>query len=61
DALLRSATLRIDLEREELVRDDGASVAFALDPLRKQFLLSGGYMAFLASKIDAVRAWEAAR
>ncbi|MBD5607049.1 MAG: 3-isopropylmalate dehydratase small subunit, partial [Candidatus Eremiobacteraeota bacterium] len=36
DALLRSATLRIDLEREELVRDAGASVAFALDPLRKQ-------------------------
>jgi len=60
DALLQSASLRIDLEREVLTRDDGGEVSFTLDPLRKQFLLQGGYMAFLASKIDAVRAWEAA-
>jgi 3-isopropylmalate/(R)-2-methylmalate dehydratase small subunit len=61
DALLRSKSLRIDLETERLYRDDGTAVAFALDPLRKQFLLSGGYMAFLASKVNAVRAWEMAR
>jgi 3-isopropylmalate/(R)-2-methylmalate dehydratase small subunit len=61
DALLASNFTSIDLEREVLTRDDGGEVAFALDPLRKQFLLSGGYMAFLASKIDAVRAWETAR
>ena len=61
DALLRSNFASIDLEREVLTRDDGGEVRFSLDPLRKGFLLSGGYMAFLASKIDAVRAWEAAR
>jgi 3-isopropylmalate/(R)-2-methylmalate dehydratase small subunit len=61
DALLQSKMLRIDLESELLHRDDGGTVAFALDPLRKQFLLSGGYMAFMASKVGAVRAWEAAR
>ena len=60
-ALLGSNFASIDLEREVLTRDDGGEVAFTLDPLRKQFLFSGGYMAFLASKIDAVRAWEAAR
>ena len=57
DALLASTTLAIDLDAETLTRDDGAVVRFTLDPLRKQFLLSGGYMAYLASKIDTVRAW----
>jgi 3-isopropylmalate/(R)-2-methylmalate dehydratase small subunit len=61
DALLRSPNLRIDLDAETIVRDDGGRVHFTLDPLRKQFLLSGGYMAFLASKVAAVRAWDAAR
>ena len=60
DALLRAKTLHVDLEGEMLTRDDGASIAFTLDALRKQFLLRGGYMAFMASKVDAVRAWEAA-
>jgi 3-isopropylmalate/(R)-2-methylmalate dehydratase small subunit len=58
DGLLRSQRLSIDLEKETLTRDDGVRIAFTLDPLRKQFLLSGGYMAFLASKVEAVRAWE---
>ncbi len=61
DALLGSIFASIDLEREVLTRDDGGEVRFTLDPLRKQFLLSGGYMAFLASKIETVRTWEAAR
>jgi hypothetical protein len=34
---------------------------FALDPLRKRFLLEGGYLDFLANKRDAVRAWLANR
>ncbi len=61
DALLGSIFVSIDLEREILTRDDGGEVRFTLDPLRKQFLLSGGYMAFLSGKIERVRAWEAAR
>ncbi len=61
DALLRAHTLRIDLENERLESGDGGVIAFTLDPLRKQFLLSGGYMAFMASKVEAVRTWEAAR
>ena len=61
DGLLRAKTLHVDLENEVLRDDAGRELRFALDPLRKQFLLSGGYMAFLASKVDAVRAWVAAR
>jgi len=35
--------------------------AFELDPLRKAFVLEGGFMEYLAKKIDAVRAWERRR
>jgi 3-isopropylmalate/(R)-2-methylmalate dehydratase small subunit len=61
DALLRSPRLQIDLEAETLTRDDGAQLRFTLDPLRKHFLLSGGYMAFLAGKVAAVRSWTERR
>ncbi len=58
DALLACATLTLDLDAQTIVREDGGTVAFELDPLRKSFLLSGGYLAFLASKIPAIRAWD---
>lgn len=61
DGFLQAARVRIDLEGGRLTRDDGHEIRFELDPLRKEFLLVGGYMAFLASKRDAVRAWLEAR
>jgi 3-isopropylmalate/(R)-2-methylmalate dehydratase small subunit len=61
DALLASSSLAIDLEKQTLTRDDGTTLSFELDPLRKSFLLSGGYLAFLNSKVPDVRAWVAAR
>jgi 3-isopropylmalate dehydratase small subunit len=61
DVLLASKRLRIDFENEVLTRADGTALCFTFDPLRKQFLLSGGYMSFMASKIDAARRWLAAR
>jgi 3-isopropylmalate/(R)-2-methylmalate dehydratase small subunit len=57
DALLASPSLAIDLEKQTLTREDGTVVTFELDPLRKSFLLSGGYLAFLNSKLPDVRAW----
>jgi 3-isopropylmalate/(R)-2-methylmalate dehydratase small subunit len=59
--LLQADSLSIDLEREILTSPDGTEISFTLDPLRKEFLLSGGYMAFLAGKVDAVKSWVAAR
>jgi 3-isopropylmalate/(R)-2-methylmalate dehydratase small subunit len=58
-SLLGAATLEIDLEAGTIGLPDGTSLSFTLDPLRKEFLLSGGYMAFLAQKRGAVRAWLA--
>jgi 3-isopropylmalate/(R)-2-methylmalate dehydratase small subunit len=61
DGLLQAKHVHIDLEAGTLRRDRGYEIRFELDPLRKEFLLSGGYMAFLASKRDLVREWVAAR
>jgi 3-isopropylmalate/(R)-2-methylmalate dehydratase small subunit len=67
DQLLAAETLVIDLEAQTLhvenVRDGepGGDFTFELDPLRKSFLLSGGYLAFLNSKVADVRAWLASR
>jgi len=62
DTLLAAPALRIDLENETLqIRHpelvEGRTLKFSLDPLRKRFLLEGGYLEFLANKRDAVRSW----
>ncbi len=61
DALMGAHTIAIDVAGETLQADGGEPVAFALDPLRKQFVLGGGFLKYLHAKIPAVRAWEAAR
>jgi 3-isopropylmalate/(R)-2-methylmalate dehydratase small subunit len=61
DALMSARTIAIDVAGETLRADDGEPVAFALDPLRKQFVLGGGFLKYLDAKIPTVRAWEAAR
>jgi 3-isopropylmalate/(R)-2-methylmalate dehydratase small subunit len=52
--------LAIDVASERATFEDGSTVAFALDPLRKAFVLDGGFLNYLAGKISTVRAWEAA-
>lgn len=53
--------ITIDVDAETVQADDDAPVAFALDPARKPFILGGGFLKFLAGKIPAIRAWDAAR
>ena len=61
DRLASADRIAIDLAAETLRANGGEPIAFALDPLRKQFVLGGGFLPYLAAKIPAVRAWEAAR
>jgi 3-isopropylmalate/(R)-2-methylmalate dehydratase small subunit len=61
DAILQAHSVRIDLDGETITTPDGTVFHFTLDPLRKEFLFSGGYMAFLAGKREAVREWLARR
>jgi 3-isopropylmalate/(R)-2-methylmalate dehydratase small subunit len=61
DRLAHAERITVDVERELLSADGGEPIPFALDALRKQFVLGGGFLRFLDAKIDAIRAWEAAR
>ncbi len=61
EALLTAPSLCIDVGAERLTAPGGRVLTFSLDPLRKRFLLEGGYLDFLANKRTAVRAWLARR
>jgi 3-isopropylmalate/(R)-2-methylmalate dehydratase small subunit len=61
EAAMKSRTLEIDVDGQTLTTQDGKSYSFVLDPLRKRFILEGGFMEWMATKIDVVRAWEKAR
>jgi 3-isopropylmalate/(R)-2-methylmalate dehydratase small subunit len=55
-AAATSAT--IDVDNETIRLDGGEPIAFKLDELRKAFITGGGFLPYLASKIERVRAWE---
>ena len=61
DALLSVSSVRIDVREQRIEMPDGASLAFVLDPLRKEFLVGGGFLPYMAGQIETVRAWEAER
>lgn len=61
DALMDVRKISIDVGGELLSTDMGESIRFSLDPLRKQFVLGGGYLKYLQAKIPMVRVWETAR
>ncbi len=50
----------IDVAAQQIRLDGGEPIAFELDELRKAFIIGGGFLPYLAAKIPAVRAWEAA-
>lgn len=52
--------LRIDVAAQ-VVEAGEQRFPFELDPLRKAFVLEGGFMEYLGRKIAAVRAWERRR
>jgi 3-isopropylmalate/(R)-2-methylmalate dehydratase small subunit len=62
DAVFASpGELTIDVVQERLTLGNGAVLEFQLDPLRKEFILGGGFLRYLQGKIPQIRAWEAAR
>jgi 3-isopropylmalate/(R)-2-methylmalate dehydratase small subunit len=51
--------ITIDVDNETVQADQDPPIKFSLDPARKQFVLGGGFLKYLNSKIPAIRAWEA--
>lgn len=60
-ALLHTPSVTIDVRGERITLADGASVRFTLDPLRKEFLLGGGFLPYMHAQIETIRKWEARR
>jgi 3-isopropylmalate/(R)-2-methylmalate dehydratase small subunit len=60
EAFAAARTATIDVVNETIAIDGGAPIPFALDPLRKQFIIGGGFLSYMAAKIPTVRAWEQA-
>jgi 3-isopropylmalate/(R)-2-methylmalate dehydratase small subunit len=58
NAVFASTTARIDVAGETIALDDGTKIAFTLDPLRKEFILGGGFLAYMQKQIPIVREWE---
>ncbi len=61
EGLFGAERIALDVEAQTLRADGGELLRFELDPLRKQFVLGGGFLSYLAAKIPAIRTWEAAR
>jgi 3-isopropylmalate/(R)-2-methylmalate dehydratase small subunit len=61
DELASATHISIDVDAETLRADGGPPIAFALDALRKHFVLGGGFLQYLNTKIPSIRCWEAAR
>ena len=61
DALASAQRIEIDVEAQTVRADGGDPIPFELDALRRQFVLGGGFLAYLNAKIPSIRTWEAAR
>ena len=46
---------------EQTVKAGSGIFNFKLDPLKKEFILKGGFLKFMASKVDKVTKWEKSR
>jgi 3-isopropylmalate dehydratase small subunit len=58
ERVFAASTASIDVANGSLALETGAPISFTLDPLRKEFLLGGGFLRYMASQIETVRAWE---
>ncbi|MGH7326786.1 MAG: 3-isopropylmalate dehydratase small subunit [Polyangiaceae bacterium] len=61
EACLNAEQLEIDVDNQVVRKDGGEIARFELDPLRKEFLLKGGFLEYLAGKTDKVRDWKSRR
>lgn len=63
DVLFKEIECKIDVVNQtvETLRGNvstNVSFRFDLDPLKKEFILRGGFLKYMASKIDTVKKWE---
>ncbi len=58
ESLIKEDECEIDVINQELKTSSGKTYKFQLDPLKKEFILKGGFLKYLESKIPLVKNWE---
>ena len=58
DILFKETECTIDVVKQTIKTPRQGVFTFDLDPLKKEFLLRGGFLKFLNSKVNKVKTWE---
>ena len=58
EKLFGSDTCEIDVINGTVKTSKGETFKFDLDPLKKEFILKGGFLKFMETKINKVKEWE---
>ncbi len=58
EKLFNQNECEIDVINQIVKLSNGETLNFDLDPLKKEFILKGGFLKFMEGKIDHVKTWE---
>ena len=58
DKLFSETECEIDVSNQLVKTTRKETFNFELDPLKKEFILKGGFLKFMSSKVDKVKSWE---
>lgn len=58
ESLFKQSECEIDVENQTVKLPSGETYKFNPDPLKKQFILKGGFLKFMEGKVSKVKSWE---
>ena len=58
EEIFKQSECEIDVTNQIIKITSGKSYKFELDPLKKEFLLKGGFLKFMEGKVNNVKSWE---
>ena len=58
EKLFKESECEIDVINQIVKTSNGQTYKFDLDPLKKEFLLKGGFLKFMEGKVNKVKSWE---
>ena len=58
EGIFKQSECEIDVTNQIIKITGGKSYKFELDPLKKEFLLKGGFLKFMEGKVNNVKSWE---
>ncbi|OGI20757.1 MAG: 3-isopropylmalate dehydratase small subunit [Candidatus Melainabacteria bacterium RIFCSPHIGHO2_02_FULL_34_12] len=58
EKLFKQSNCEIDVINQVVKLESGEIFKFELDPLKKEFILKGGFLKYMESKVSLVKTWE---